>query len=193
MESREQESTFMRRTLAAAGLSTDFNAAIAHLSATYVRDHDHFSRLLTEMEPDLRQEMYDAMRPHLSFEPWSCDQYIAHAKEMAEREQLPILSATGKLMAFKPAQDVSSGMKQAQEALDKALADRTLVLVCAKCTAQEAFYGTTEQTKVDVVLKARRAGWIYDGTGDNPVEICPDCPTSLRGPHEAHYGKPVNA
>ena len=192
----ERQASFVKKVMVAAGLSVNFAAAIAHLSAEYVRDHDHFSRLLTEMEPSLRHEMYEAMRPHLKFAPWPLDQYIAHAQQMAEREQLPMLSPTGKLLAFKPAQDVSTGVKQAQAILERELADRTLFLHCAKCTTEAVYYGHESQTKADVVIKARRDGWVYDpqgasdATGFNPTEICPACETSLREAHEAHYGKP---
>lgn len=172
-------------------------AAIAHLSAQYVRNHDHFSRLLTEMEPGLRREMYEAMRPHLKFESWPLDKYVARAAEMAEREKLPVLSPDGKLLEFRPAHDLSSAQKHAQDILDRELASRTLYLHCSKCTAEGIFYGHEGQTKADVTIKARLAGWVYDprgssdATGFNPTEICPTCETSLREAHEAHYGKPV--
>ena len=180
----------------AAGMSSDMGAAIAHLASGYVRDHDHFSRLLTEMEPPLRHEMYEVMRPHLRFEAWPLDQYIAHAGEMAEREKLPVLGPTGQLLEFRPAQDVLPSRKQAQSILEREMAARTLYLHCAKCTAEAIYYGHEGQTKADVVIKARRDGWVYDphgssdATGFNPTEICPTCETSLREAHEAHYGRP---
>ena len=193
----DRQASFLQKAMAAAGLNADFGSAIAHLSRSYVRNHEHFSRLLTEMEPSLRQEMYESMRPHLKFEAWPFDKYISHAKEAAEREQLPILSATGKLLPFRPAQDASSLHRHAQEILDRETAARTLYLHCAKCTAEAIYYGTEGQTKADVVIKARRDGWVYDphgssdATGFNPTEICPACETSLREAHEAHYGKPT--
>jgi hypothetical protein len=177
------------------GLPSDMGEVIALLAGT-IRDHRHFQTLLTSVEGEDRHELYESVRPHLRFTANPLDWYISEAGKMAEREKLPILSADGKLLEFRPAQDISSAQKHAQGLLEKALAERTLAMRCGKCTAQETFYGHEGQTRVDVILKARRAGWIYDGTGEKPIEICPACETPLRAAHEVHYGKPpkiVNA
>lgn len=181
----------MRRALRGAGLTDDFAAAIGQLAREYVRDDRHFTELLSDTEPEMRRDVYEAMRPHLKFQAKPLDWYETQAKERAEREKLPILGPDGKLLEFRPTQDVSSALKHAQALLDEAVAEKTLILRCRKCTVVEKFHGLEHETKVDVILKARKKGWIYDGRGETPAEICPSCETSLRGPHEAHYGKAV--
>lgn len=159
------------------GLPTDFGDAIRMLART-IRDHKHFESILTSCGPEERQMLYEGVRAHLRFIPKALDQYVSSAGEMAEREQLPILGPDGNLLPFRPAQDVASSMKDAQEALNQAIAKRTLTVTCSKCTRQAQFHQIGNETHVDVVIKARKAGWIYDPAGD--CEICPECPTSLR-------------
>lgn len=175
----QNEADFLKKTLKHYGLDTDFGKAIGALGKL-VRDHRHFERLITECEPEMRQELYDSLRPHLKFSAKPLDVYIADAQQRAEREQLPVLMENGHLRAFTPARDVSSSVKDAENAIAKALAARTLTLVCSKCTQEAKYYAVGEETNLDVILKARRDGWIYDYRARPPVEICPQCPTSLR-------------
>ena len=182
----------MTRALGAAGLPRDMGAALRSLAGDYIRDHDHLATLLTEAAPEDRLETYEALRPHLKFAAHPLDWYVARAKEMAERQKLPVLLPDGKLAEFRPAQDISTTQKQVEGILQQALAAKTLILRCSKCTQVEKFFGTDGETKVDVIIRARRKGWIYDGRGKTPVEICPECPTSLREAHEAHFGKVSN-
>lgn len=182
-----------RHALAAmrrAGFTGTMGEAIAAIGHNYVRDHKHFERLLTEAGPKLRQELYDALVPHLRFRAKPLDVYVASAGQMAEREQLPVMDQNGMLHEFRPAQDVSSVQKQVEGLLAEALAERTLILRCGKCTRIEKFFGTEDETKVAVITKARRAGWVYDNSGEDPAEICPECFTPLREAHESFYGKP---
>ena len=148
--------------------------------APKVRGHKHLETLLTTAPPQLRQVIYNTLKPELKFIPKPLDVYVATAGQMAEREQLPTMDAEGKLHEFKPASDASSLVIDAENAIASALAKRTLTLVCSKCTHEEKFHAVGEETNVDVILKARRIGWIYDYTVRPAVEICPACPTSLR-------------
>lgn len=161
------------------GLPTDFGDAIAQLAHT-IRDHKHFETVLTGSGPKERQELYDAVVPHLRFTPKALDQYVADAGQMAERQQLPVQDEKGNLHPFKAATDASSARKYAEDVLLAAMAKRTLTLTCSKCLREEQFYQIGAETEVDTILKARRAGWIYDYKADPAVEICPVCPTSLR-------------
>jgi hypothetical protein len=175
----QNAAAFLKKTLKNAGLSADFGQAIAAMGRL-VRDHRHLERLLTEAGPEIRQELYDALRPNLRFSAHPLDWYVAQAQQRAEREQLPTLDAEGALHPFKPARDVSSAVKEAQDAIAKALAERTLTLTCGKCTRKGVFYAVGKETNVDVILKARKEGWVYDYKHEPPREICPDCPTALR-------------
>jgi hypothetical protein len=166
----QKTKAFVDRQLRRFGVGS-INDAISALAKT-IRDHKHLETFLTSIDSlGDRQEVYDSIRPHLRFEPWPLDRYNASANRMAEREQLPILGEDGHLHPFRPAQDVRS---QAQETLDKYLAEKSLTLTCYKCLAEESFYALNDETKVDVTIRARRAGWIYDIANDK--EICPKCP-----------------
>jgi hypothetical protein len=173
------EAAFVKKALRKFGLVDDFSKAIG-VMGRMVRDHKHFETLITEAPPELRQELYDSLRPHLRFAAKPLDVYIADAQQRAERERLPVLGEDGLLHEFSPARDVSTTVKDAQEAIDRAAAKRVLTLVCAKCTREQSFYQMDGETAVDTIIKGRKAGWIYDYKADPPVEICPDCPTSLR-------------
>lgn len=169
---------FVRKALKQFGLPSDVGAAIAALAST-IRDHRHLETLLTSCNGEERQIMYDSIVPHLHFKAKPLDRYIASAGHRAEREQWPILENC-QLKEFRSAQDVATIEYEAQKALAKELSEQKLVLTCGKCTFQETFYKVGEETNGDVVLKARRAGWIYDYRADPPKEICRKCPTSLR-------------
>lgn len=179
LASTAKEAGFVRKALQRFGLPMDFGAAIAALAST-IRDHQHFETVLTSCDPEERQMLYDSCRAHLKFAAKPLDVYVASAGRMAEAMQLPVIDAEGKLHEFAPAQDVSSVEKSAQDSLSAEMARRTLVLVCSKCTRQEKFVGIGEETPLDVILKARKAGWVYDYIANPAREICPKCPTSLR-------------
>jgi len=174
-----KEAGFVAKALKRFGLPSDIGAAIAALAST-VRDHRHFETLLTSCDPEERQMLYDSCLPHLRFTAKPLDVYVASAGRMAERLQLPVLGPNGELLEFRPAHDVSSIEKAAEQALAAELAKKTLILTCAKCTHQQSFVAGGNETPVDVILKARRAGWVYDHIAQPAREICPKCPTSLR-------------
>jgi len=173
------EANFVQGMLKRYGLPTDIGGAIAALAGT-IRDHKHLEGLLTKTGAADRQELYDSLVPHLRFTAKPLDVYIASAGQRAEREQWPILGPDGNLLPFKPAADVSSVTKDVQDMLASAMAKRTLTLTCSKCLHEETFFAIGEETRVAVVIRARKAGWVYDYVSDPPREICPTCPTSMR-------------
>lgn len=164
----QNEAAFIKKALAKFGLSMNLNSAIGQLAST-IRDHAHLQRLLTEAEPEQRQMLYDSVRPHLKFKAKPLDVYVSDAKQMAEREQLPVMKADGSLEMFRP----SEFIVDAQSALSRAIAARTLTLVCAKCTIGQEFYGMEGETPIAVIMKARRKGWVYDPMTE--TESCPNC------------------
>jgi hypothetical protein len=120
--------------------------------------HDFFEGLLGECEPAKRTEMYEALRPHLNFNPWPLDTYIEHIKArasmFASREK-PIEMEGQKYMHAEP-EDATGCIA---------------TLTCCKCTKQANFYG---KTPADAAIAARSAGWIRDLARQK--EICPQCP-----------------
>lgn len=161
----------------ASSAPTRSERVLARLAST-IRDHKHFAAVLASAPPELRQQIYDVCRPNLTFKAQPLDVYISRAAQRAEAEQLPTVDENGHFRPFSPASDVGSLERVAGDAIAASLAKRTLTLVCSKCTRHGLFYAVGEETNVDVVLKARRDGWIYDPKRD--CEICPECPTSLR-------------
>ena len=161
----QQSKSFVDRQLKRFGIGS-IGEAIAALAKT-IRDHKHLETFLTSIDDlESRQEVYDSIRPHLRFEAWPLDRYVAAANSMAERQQLPILGEDGKLHAFKPAQDV----KTVEKMIAAVVADRRLTLTCSKCTEQDTFFRVGMETAVDVRIKALKDGWILV-----PKELCPKC------------------
>jgi len=111
-----QQSSFVKGILRRAGLPSDIGEAIAALAKT-IRDHKHFETQLTSTDAESRQMLYDALRPHLRFEAKPLDVYVASAGQMAEREQLPVLGEGGKLLPFRPAQDVMTAVLSISSAI----------------------------------------------------------------------------
>jgi len=166
------EEAFLKKVLSKFGINLSISDAIAAIAGT-IRDHAHFQRLITEAEPKFRQDFYDSVRPHLKFRAKPLDVYVADAQQMAEREQLPMLGLDGQLHPFKPAQDVNTGVKDAEAAIARGLAERILVVKCAKCTTEETFYKVGAETQVGVMMKVRRAGWVFDP--ETETDTCPTC------------------
>lgn len=146
--------------------------------APKIRDHKDLETKLTSAPPELRSVIYNTVKPYLRFKAKPLDTYVASAGVMAEQKQLPTLDVHGMLHPFKPAADLRSVEKHAEEVIASALAERTLTLTCSKCTRNGLFYAVGDETPVAVIMKARKDGWVYDPKND--VDICPDCPTSLR-------------
>lgn len=179
LQKTQRDASFVLRTLKRFGIAEDIGEAIAAM-ARMVRDHRHLESILSGVDGERRQQMYDSIRPHLRFEAKPLDAYVAAMGRRAEAEQLPVQGPDGKLREFSPARDIASIERAAERAIARELEKRSLTLVCAKCSRQQSFSAVGEETHVDVVLKARKIGWVYDYLAEPPVEICPACPTSLR-------------
>lgn len=149
------------------GLPSDIGSAIALLAGT-IRDHKHFEQLLTSCSGEERQMLYDSVRPHLRFIPKPLDVYISSVSSKAEREQWPVM-IDGTMKKFKSAQDVST----VNRSIADAVKEKTLTLVCVRCTAKEEFPQIGKETAVDVIIKARKSGWKYNIV--QKTEHCPKC------------------
>jgi hypothetical protein len=159
----------INRYLGAAGLATleDPRGLVAQLGFL-VEDHEHFKRILIKCEPLERRNLYESLRPHLSFEPKPLDVYVAEAGAAAESQQLPTVDAEGKLHAYR-VQDI----RTIERLVDEALSNFHLSVTCRKCTKSATFHG---HSKRDAVHNLRQAGWTWDEITGDGLEICPDCP-----------------
>jgi hypothetical protein len=163
------ERDYINRYLAVHGLATlDDAAGLIPQLAFLVEDDDHFRRLLIKCEPERRHDMYEALRPHLGFEPKTLDVYVAEAGAAAEAQQLPTVGADGKLYPFRT-QDI----RTIERVVDEALSAHHLSVTCRKCTKVATFHG---HSKRDAVYNLRQAGWTWDEIKGDGLEICPDCP-----------------
>jgi len=161
----------INRFLGSRGLATleDPGAMAAHLGFL-IEGHDQFRRALVKCEPGERRNMYEALRPHLGFEPKPLDVYIAEAGAEAEAQQLPTIDAEGKLHAYRTAD-----LQTIERVMDECLSEFTLTVTCRKCTKEAVFRGHSHR---DVVFKLRSAGWTWDELRGDGIEICPDCPAT---------------
>lgn len=161
----------INRYLGNRGLSTleDPHGLVAQLGFL-IEDHDHFRRALLKCEPDERRNMFESLRPHLSFEPKPLDVYIAEAGAEAEAQQLPTVDAEGKFHAYRPAD-----IRTIERVVDETLSANHLHLsvTCRKCTVVATFHGHSRR---EVVEKLRSAGWTWDEIKGDGLEICPECP-----------------
>jgi hypothetical protein len=170
--------------------------------APRIRDHEHLTNKLSTVPLEWKQIVYDILKPNLRFQAWPLHRYMSAAADRAVREMLPTIQqwdglhaeATARVQSqqaegtiesewsLNPQKEVyfSREIADAESAIADGLATTVLLLVCGKCTERAEFRGVGDETPVAVMMKARRAGWIYDNTGDTPREICPTCPTSLR-------------
>jgi hypothetical protein len=181
-----QNRKIINRYLGEHGLSTldDPQGLVAQLGFL-IEDDQHFKQVINRCDPKHRRDLYEALRPHLSFTPRALDVYIAELGMEAEIQQLPRLDEEGRFVPFR-VQDirVSSDREEDElrssirEFVEAAITQHHLVLTCRSCTRTETFHGGR---RVDAIQKARQAGWTYglDATGGG-YEICPECPASSR-------------
>jgi hypothetical protein len=147
------------------GLATlDDPGAMIQQLGFLIEGHEEFRRLLNKCAQDERRNMYESLRPHLSFEPKPLDVYIAELALDAEIRQLPVMGPDGMLHEFK-VQDIKT-------AVAEEIGKHHLTVTCRKCTKQASFSGLR---KADAIQALRDAGWIYDSF-QGGQEICPDCP-----------------
>jgi hypothetical protein len=111
---------------------------------------DFFCEMLNECEGAHRREMYEAMRPRLSFPVPSLDECEARIAARAER----LIRPKGLPAAVKAEAPVGSVME----------------IICHGCGKKEEF---TSLSTAGAMVEARKAGW-----GRGPVgwkEYCPEC------------------
>lgn len=123
--------------------------------------HEFFGKMLGSCDADKRREMYEAMRPHLMFEPKPLDVYIAQIKERAAA-------------AESKAQPIAVGEEQYQEVEKESATGCVAEFVCYRCTHFQRFLGATF---VDAVVSGRNSGWVRDLTLQK--EVCPKCAKKL--------------
>ena len=174
------ETTAVDRFLRNHGLPGLAESGVIPAMARMIEDHWHFSRLLAACDPAQRREMYEALRPHLSFNACTLDDYEIAAKRYAESQRMPTVDAKGGLHPSEAADVKTAPTPVEQDVIDsanRALAEITakwhLVMVCRKCTRQQVYPG---QSKAQAICRAREAGWMYDEINGDGFEICPDCP-----------------
>ena len=85
------EKKLQNRMLNRLGLPTHDNpSGFIELFARAIENHDDFRRFLVTCEPRQRYDMYESLRPHLKFNAYALDVYMAQAAQEAEAKQLPI-------------------------------------------------------------------------------------------------------
>ena len=171
VESERDEEAILKGKLRRLGIAPDVQEGIKAL-APMILNHAQFASIIMAASGDTRQALYDAVRPYLRFRPKPLDVYVAEAGRKAEAERLPTIE-DGKLVAFKPAQDVGSA-DRVRAAMAEEMRKKTLVLKC-NCGREESFHRAWDENSNDVILRARRAGWVCDFKSEVPREICPEC------------------
>jgi hypothetical protein len=132
-------------------------ARIINAHPGYTDPHAFYMGLLGECDPQQRNDMYEALRPHLKFAPWPLDRYealLAEPTAHVQSSERPVL-INGKEYAEVPAADSEWCF---------------LTLTCHKCTRSEEFGGFTLVAAMQV---ARTDGWVRDVLKQK--EVCPKC------------------
>jgi hypothetical protein len=130
--------------------------------------HDFFEAMLGECEASKRTEMYEALRPYLTFTPLPLDEYISHIKERAGNIESHV-------------EPYQVGNKMYVDA-PELVADGVIAkFTCYKCTKQQEFFGNTP---VEAAVAARAHGWVRDLVRQK--EICPDCPAIYPTQHRTN-------
>jgi hypothetical protein len=162
----------IRKVLDTCGLEDVASAheLFQHIAAQ-CESHDDFRKLIDKTEPAQRVRAYETLKPHLRFEAKPLDVYIAENQNEAERKQLPIVTADGKLAEFKKP-EIRTDAFVIAEAIQKSLSKIRMTVVCRKCTREAAFFG---DRKADCISQARSAGWAHDETLAVGGETCPAC------------------
>jgi hypothetical protein len=149
-----------------------------------IQTHGQFRALLVKVEPQHRQDCYEAFRGHLSFEPKPLDVYIAEARRIAEERQLPRWNNETKMCTEFEVQNVGRTPKETETAQVERLVTDTakaitfehvkkhLSLTCRYCTFSEDFPG---KEKPQAWADAEAAGWTTVTTHEGQREVCPSC------------------
>lgn len=155
----DQESNAINRVLKARGMPTLDQPGVIAALAYQVEDHQHFTELLRACDPQLRREMYEAMRPNLRFIAKPLEDYIIAAKEHAEAAELPVMDTQGFLHAYSHV-TVRAEVPEVQ-----------LLAQCSRCDKGTIFFGAR---KADAIHNMRSAGWAFDESSQ-ANHICEEC------------------
>jgi hypothetical protein len=79
----------------------DTPEAVVEALAFLVKDEAEFRKVLNKCEPRWRHEMYEALRPRLSFQVKPLDVYVAEMGMDAAARKLPTIGPDGKLEEYK--------------------------------------------------------------------------------------------
>ena len=148
----------MENQLMVMGLNRLTDPELVPQMAKLITSHEFFLGMLNECDQAKRTEMYEALRPHLSFKPWPLERYIMKLKEHADA-----VESHGRPIQVGDQTFVETPMERATACL--------VDLTCCKCTRTATFPGNTA---VEAILAAREAGWVRDVALQK--EICPRCP-----------------
>lgn len=153
------ESNAINRVLKAWGLGSLNDPGIVETFARAVDDHEHLTKLLRACDPELRRDMYEAMRPHLRFTAKPLEDYIVSAKEHAEAAQLPTIDSAGNLHPFDTPNVTVVEVPEFE-----------LWVQCHRCQKEAWFYG---ERKADAIHTMRKESWAYDESECR--HLCPEC------------------
>ena len=156
----QQDSNAINRVLKSWGLGSLNTPGIVETFARAVDDHDHLTRLLKACDPELRRDMYDAMRPHLRFRAKPLEDYVIAAKESAEAADLPTTDEAGNLHY----RSITPNIMTVQ------VPEFELWVQCHKCQKEAFFYG---ERKADAIHAMRNSSWAFDEM--ESLHLCPDC------------------
>lgn len=151
----------INRVLKSHNLGTLDDPGITSVLGDMVQNHEHFTELLRACEPDLRREMYEAMRPHLNFPAKPLEDYVVAAKDHAVAAQLPVMDSAGKLHPFKVP---SAG------AVTNTAGHEDFTVTCRRCGRGVHFINEPRHL---AVKNLRDSGWAYDEFGN--WHLCPEC------------------
>ena len=157
----QQESNAINRVLKSWGLGSLNEPGIVETFARAVDNHDHLTKLLRACEPQLRRDMYQAMKPHLRFTAKPLEEYVIAAKEAAEAAQLPRMDAEGNLL---PYAYITASIMTVE------VPEFELWVQCHRCRKEAFFYG---ERKVDAIQVMRNSSWAFDEL--NESGMCPEC------------------
>jgi hypothetical protein len=133
-------------------------AAIINEHRGYKDGHEFFVGLLNSCDISKRTEMYEALRPHLSFEPYPLAKYMT----MLEEHAANVESRSAPLVV---------GEKKYQRVSARQATACVITMKCHVCSFTAQF---TDKTVVSTVIQARQRGWVRDLILNK--EVCPKCP-----------------
>jgi hypothetical protein len=170
----KQERQKLNQAMAKQGLATlDDPRGFLNQTAFIIQNHVMFRRLLTTVEPQHRQECYDALSAKLSFKPKPLDVYLAEAGEIAEREQWDIIdSRTGEIKSAAAAHIDTLAQQAIRQNKKAEQAKGSLELVCKRCTVAAYFLAMKREQAYE---EAQSDGWTFEIAGEEEKAICPKC------------------